>query len=89
VGPAKQNIEGSKRQNFCAGGAPPTSPDRLKLSLQPSQPENVKSIARKISGKNWKERSMPIHSMETHAITLARPEVFSYYALLSGGTLKF
>ena len=24
--------------------------------------------------------------METHAITLARPEVFSYYALLSGGT---
>jgi len=23
---------------------------------------------------------------ETHAITLARPEVFSYYALLSGGT---
>lgn len=24
--------------------------------------------------------------METHSITLARPEVFSYYALLSGGT---
>ncbi len=24
--------------------------------------------------------------METHAITLARPDVFSYYALLSGGT---
>ena len=24
--------------------------------------------------------------METHAITLARPEIFSYYALLSGGT---
>jgi enterochelin esterase-like enzyme len=24
--------------------------------------------------------------METHTITLARPEVFSYYALLSGGT---
>lgn len=24
--------------------------------------------------------------METHAITLARPGVFSYYALLSGGT---
>ncbi len=26
--------------------------------------------------------------METHAITLARPDVFSYYALLSGGTYK-
>jgi enterochelin esterase-like enzyme len=26
--------------------------------------------------------------METHMITLARPEVFSYYALLSGGTYK-
>lgn len=26
--------------------------------------------------------------METHAITLARPEVFSYYALLSGGIYK-
>jgi len=26
--------------------------------------------------------------METHTITLARPDVFSYYALLSGGTYK-
>jgi len=51
VGLAKQNIEGSKRQDFCAGGAPPTSPDRLKLSLHPSQPENVKSIARKKATK--------------------------------------
>jgi predicted peptidase len=26
--------------------------------------------------------------METHTITLNKPEVFSYYALLSGGTYK-
>jgi len=29
VGRAKQNIDGSKRLNFCARPAPPTSPDRL------------------------------------------------------------
>jgi len=51
VGLAKQNIAGSQRQNFCAKGAPPTSPDRLKLSLHPSQPENVKNIARKKAAK--------------------------------------
>jgi len=37
VGLAKQNIEGSQRQNFCAGAAPPTSPDRLKPLSHPSQ----------------------------------------------------
>ena len=51
--------------------------------LIPYLDANFRTIAEKDS------RAMGGLSMggfETHAITLARPEVFSYYALLSGGT---
>ena len=51
--------------------------------LIPYVDANFRTVAQK-DGRAMGGLSMG--GMETHMITLARPEVFSYYALLSGGT---
>jgi enterochelin esterase-like enzyme len=51
--------------------------------LIPYVDANFSTIANKSSRAM---AGLSMGGMETHAITLARPDVFSYYALLSGGT---
>jgi enterochelin esterase-like enzyme len=51
--------------------------------LIPYVDANFRTIANKDSRAM---AGLSMGGMETHSITLARPEVFSYYALLSGGT---
>ena len=51
--------------------------------LIPYVDANFSTLANK---SNRAMAGLSMGGMETHAITLARPEVFSYYALLSGGT---
>ena len=51
--------------------------------LVPYVDANFRTLANK---SNRAMAGLSMGGMETHAITLARPEVFSYYALLSGGT---
>lgn len=51
--------------------------------LIPYVDANFRTIANK---ENRAMAGLSMGGMETHAITLARPDVFSYYALLSGGT---
>jgi enterochelin esterase-like enzyme len=51
--------------------------------LIPYVDANFKTLADK---SNRAMAGLSMGGMETHTITLARPEVFSYYALLSGGT---
>jgi enterochelin esterase-like enzyme len=51
--------------------------------LIPYVDAHFRTLANKL---NRAMAGLSMGGMETHAITLARPEVFSYYALLSGGT---
>ena len=51
--------------------------------LIPFVDANFSTLANK---SNRAMSGLSMGGMETHAITLARPEAFSYYALLSGGT---
>ena len=51
--------------------------------LIPYVDANFKTLADK---SNRAMAGLSMGGMETHSITLAKPEVFSYYALLSGGT---
>jgi len=53
--------------------------------LIPYVDANFRTLANK---QNRAMGGLSMGGMETHAITLARPDVFSYYALLSGGTYK-
>ena len=51
--------------------------------LVPFIDANFRTLANK---DNRAMGGLSMGGFETHAITIARPEVFSYYALLSGGT---
>jgi predicted alpha/beta superfamily hydrolase len=53
--------------------------------LIPYVDANFRTIA---TQSNRAMGGLSMGGFETHTITLARPEVFSYYALLSGGTYK-
>jgi len=57
----------------------------LMDELIPYVDANFRTLADK---DNRAMGGLSMGGFETHAITLARPEVFSYYALLSGGTYK-
>lgn len=78
VGSAKQNIAGSKRPNFCAGAASPTSPDRLKSHTSSHATAAAPNCRRHPTPPPPPKRSSPKNKMPKTEQT-----VFGTYQLLN------
>ncbi|MGZ3754090.1 MAG: alpha/beta hydrolase-fold protein [Mucilaginibacter sp.] len=87
AGPPAGGIMGGSVVSIGVSAGDPTGPAAFQTVLVEELVPYIDSHFRTIADRDHRAMAgLSMGGMETHAVTLAKPEVFAYWGLLSGGT---